>query len=127
MTPSTDSPGLVAQLSNFSFVSFSVKKGTPPVRRLRFTLVLAGDHPEFGSLGVGLDGCLAFVNNDGLLVWSPPVTRVGLSRLKTAWVTDQLSRIVTEALAKSPYIAELQEESWEKVGKIENQELIHVG
>jgi hypothetical protein len=126
LNPSIDNPGLEVQLSNFSFVSFSMKKGEPPVRRLRFTLILAGEHPVLGSLAVGLDGCLAFVNSEGLLVWSPPVARVGFSKLRIAWVTAQLERLVTEQLVKTQYIADLSKETWENVGRIENQEVIRV-
>jgi hypothetical protein len=124
LSPSVDNPGLELQLSNFSFVSYSVKKGQPPIRRLRFTLVLSGEHPVLGQLGVGLDGCLAFINSDGLLVWSPPVARVGFTKLRIAWITAQLERLVTEALAKTQYIADLQSEQWEKEGKIEAQEIL---
>jgi hypothetical protein len=126
LTPSTENPGLEIQLSNFSFVSFSKKKGEPPVRRLRFTLVVLAEHPVLGQLGVGLDGCLSFINSEGILVWSPPVARVGYSHMKVAWVTAQLERTVTEALAKTQYIADLSSEQWENVGKIENQEIINV-
>jgi hypothetical protein len=124
--PSLNNPGLEIQLSNFSFVSFVMKKGNAPVRRLRFTLVVAAEHPVLGSLAVGLDGCLAFVNSEGMLVWSPPVARVGYSHMKVAWVTAQLERTVTEALAKTQYIADLNSEQWENVGKIEKQEVIRL-
>jgi hypothetical protein len=126
VTPSPDNPGLEIQLSNFSFVSYPLKKGQPNVRRLRFALVLMGEHPTEGALGMTFDGCLSYVNETGDLVWSPPVARVGFAKIHVGWVTPQLDRLVIRELAKSPYIAELQTEQWEKVGRIENQEVIRV-
>jgi hypothetical protein len=104
---SPDTPGLAVQLSNFSFVSVEVKRGEKK-RRLRFTLVLSLEHPELGQIALGVDGNLAFVNSEGLLVWGPPLTRVGaFGRLRTVWTNPTLERLVTEALARTEYIAEL--------------------
>jgi hypothetical protein len=49
---------------------------------------------------------------------------VGFTKLRIAWITAQLERLVTEALAKTQYIADLQSEQWEKEGKIEAQEIL---
>ena len=107
-------PGLAVQLSNFSFINVEIKRGSKK-RRLRFTLVITAEHPILGQIAIGVDGNLAFVNSDGLLVWGTPLTRVGaFGRLRTVWVNGTLERLVTEALAKTEYIAELQSEVGEE-------------
>lgn len=109
-----DTPGLAVQLSNFSFINVEIKRGSKK-RRLRFTLVITAEHPILGQIAIGVDGNLAFVNSEGILVWGTPLTRIGaFGRLRTVWVNQTLERLVTEALAKTEYIAELQSEVLEE-------------
>lgn len=117
-----DTPGLAVQLSNFSFINVEIKRGSKK-RRLRFTLVITAEHPILGQIAIGVDGNLAFVNSEGLLVWGTPLTRVGaFGRLRTVWVNSTLERLVTEALAKTEYIGDLLPDDMEEgIGKIAGQ------
>lgn len=120
-----DSPGLSIQVVNFSWVEFPLKRGGPPIRRLRFTLVMAAEVLGLGqTMTIGLDGCVAFINSEGKLQWSPPAANVGKSYLKIAWVNEPLDELVLANLAQSKYIADLKMETWDKQGKILDQEVI---
>lgn len=124
MSPDTTAPTNALQLSNFSYVTVTHKKGHP-IKKLRFTLVVTFGDPE---MAVGLDGCLAHRTVDDTLVWSPPLSMIGFGRhLRTAWVNAEINQRVIAALASTEYIANIGPQTWdENTGKIENQVTVNV-
>lgn len=99
------------QLSNFSFVTFE-QKNRPPSRKLRFSLVLQVEHPLYGAIAAGWDGCLAHRGKNpetGVeeVVWGPPATRFGYRYMKTSWTNAALYNLVLEALCKTEYVEAL--------------------
>lgn len=124
MNPSFNPPPQSIQISNFKFVNVKQKAGyTTP--SLRFTLVATFGDPQ---IAIGIDGCLAKIKQDGELVWSPPLTRIGAgAQIKTAWVNEELYDRVIAALASSEYIAGLQKEGWdENTGVPTNRSTLNV-
>jgi hypothetical protein len=107
----TDITTFSLQLSNFSYVS--VKHHAVPTKKLRFTLVATFDHPIHGQLALGCDGCLASLNSENILVWSPPLSRINAYKaIKTNFINETLYDLVLGYLARTEYVSGLSRDAW---------------